>query len=257
MQRFGLQVRLLDGDEARTLEPSIRPDVVGAVFHEEDAFLSPHLFVAGLAQAAAARGAALLPQTEVLSFEQRDGRITGIETTRGTFRPQQVILAAGAWSAPIAREMDFKLPLQPAKGYSITVQRPENAPQRYLYLGEARVAVTPMGPWLRYAGTLELAGFDFSINQRRVQAILRAAGDYLAAGGEADVVEIWRGMRPCMPDGLPVIGRAQRPANLLIGTGHSTLGLSLGPITGQLLAELVHEKRPSLPLDALRPERFR
>jgi D-amino-acid dehydrogenase len=114
-----------------------------------------------------------------------------------------------------------------------------------------------MGPWLRYAGTLELAGFDFGINRRRVRAILRAAGAYLVDRGAPEIVEIWRGMRPCMPDGLPVIGRARQPANLLIGTGHSTLGLSLGPITGQLLAELVKEGRPSLPIHPFRLERFR
>ncbi|MDX1414440.1 MAG: FAD-dependent oxidoreductase [Candidatus Promineifilaceae bacterium] len=256
LQRFGLKMSELDGDAARALEPAVHPAVLGAVHLEEDAFITPYLFVQGLAQAAASRGAVLLPQTEVLSLVQQNGRINIVHTTRGRFSPHLIILSAGAWSALIARELDINLPLQPAKGYSITVQRPENAPQKYLYLGEARVAVTPMGSWLRYAGTLELAGFDFSINQRRVDAILRAAAAYLASYAEPEIVEIWRGMRPCLPDGLPMIGRAQRPSNLLVGTGHSTLGLSLGPITGQLLAELVQEKRPTLPLHPFRPERF-
>ena len=256
MAHFGLQVSLLDGDAARALEPAVKPGVIGAVHHEEDAFLTPHLFVEGLNAAAAEHVAQLLPQTETLSFDQQNGRITTVHTTRGPIHPRQVILAAGAWSANIARELQFNLPLQPAKGYSITVHKPPNAPRKYLYLGEARVAVTPMGPWLRYAGTLELAGLDFSINQRRVQAILTAAAAYLVEGGAPEIVEIWRGMRACMPDGLPVIGRARQPSNLLIGTGHSTLGLSLGPITGQLLAELVQEQRPSWPIDALRPDRF-
>ena len=256
MQHFGLQMQILDAAAARALEPAIHPAVLGAVHFAEDAFITPHLFVQGLAQAAAAQGAHLLPQTEVLTFERQNGRISIVQTTRGPIRPQQVILAAGAWSGLIARELDLDLPLQPAKGYSVTIQRPQNAPNKYLYLGEARIAITPMGPWLRYAGTLELAGFDFSINQRRVKAILRAANAYLAPGAEPEIVEIWRGMRPCLPDGLPMIGRVPQPANLLIGTGHSTLGLSLGPITGQLLAELVQEKRPSLPLHPFDPGRF-
>ena len=256
MQRFGLQMSVLDGDAARAMEPAIHPSILGAIHLEEDAFITPHLFVQGLAQAAAQKGAILMPDTEVLSFARQDGRISAVHTTRGTFYPRQVILAAGAWSALIARELGLNLPMQPAKGYSITVQRPENAPHKYLYLGEARVATTPMGQWLRYAGTLELAGFDFSINQRRVNAIIRAAESYLTPGGEPENIEIWRGMRPCMPDGLPVIGRARKLNNLLIGTGHSTLGLSLGPITGQLLAELVQENRPSLPLHPFQIERF-
>ena len=109
---------------------------------------------------------------------------------------------------------------------------------------------------LRFAGTLELAGFDFTVNRRRVNAILRAADAYLAEGSDREVVEIWRGMRPCSPDGLPYIGRARRCKNLVVGTGHATLGMSMGPITGKLLAELVGEKRPSLPLHSFNIERF-
>lgn len=256
MRQFGLQMTVLDGAAARAMEPAIHSDVIGAVHYEEDAFLTPNLFVEGLAQAATAQGATILPRTEVLGFELGKGRISAVQTTRGEIRADQVILAAGVWSAPIAREVGLKIALQPAKGYSITVQRPEKSPRKYLYLGEARVAITPMGGWLRYAGTLELAGFDFSINQRRVQAILRAAGAYLMQGAGQEVVEIWRGMRPCAPDGLPYIGRSRAVSNLLIGTGHSTLGMSMGPITGQLLGELVQGKRPSLPLEPFRIGRF-
>jgi D-amino-acid dehydrogenase len=146
--------------------------------------------------------------------------------------------------------------MQPAKGYSITGQRPEPSPHMPLYLGEARVAVTPMGPKLRLAGTLELAGFDFSINQRRVQAIRDAAAAYLVSGEMAEPVEIWRGMRPCSPDGLPYIGRSNHYQNLIVATGHAMLGLSLGPITGQVVAELVLGKRPSLDLTPFQIERF-
>ncbi len=168
----------------------------------------------------------------------------------------QVVLTAGAWSAPIAQAIGAPFPMQPAKGYSITVKQPANSPHHYLYLGEARVAVTPMGETLRFAGTLELAGFDFTINQRRVNAVLYAANNYLADSAEKEVVEIWRGMRPCSPDGLPFIGRSHRLTNLTIGTGHATLGMSMGPVTGKLLAEIVQEKRPFLPLQPFQIERF-
>ena len=144
---FGLQMRVLDGPEARALEPSIHPDVLGAVHFEEDAFLTPHLFVEGLAEAAAAHGAAILPQTELLGWAQENGRISAVQTTRAArCIRRRSLLAAGVWSAPLARRLGLKLPLQPAKGYSVTVQRPAAAPGKYLYLGEARVAVTPMGP---------------------------------------------------------------------------------------------------------------
>jgi D-amino-acid dehydrogenase len=256
MRQFGLQMTLLDGAAARALEPAIHPAVLGAVHYEEDAFLTPHLFLNGLAQAAAAHGALILPQTEVLGFEREKGRITAVNTTRGGMRAAQLLLAAGVWSAPLARDLGLHFPLQPAKGYSITVPRPAKSPRKYLYLGEAKVAVTPMGRRLRFAGTLELAGFDFTINQRRVNAILRAAGQYLVNGAQQEVVEIWRGMRPCSPDGLPFIGRSRAVTNLVIGTGHAMLGMSMGPVTGKLLGEIVQEKTPSIPLHPFRVERF-
>jgi D-amino-acid dehydrogenase len=113
-----------------------------------------------------------------------------------------------------------------------------------------------MGPHLRFAGTLELAGYDLSINQRRVQAILWAADDYLTGMEEKEIVEIWRGLRPCSPDGLPYIGRSAAYSNLIIAAGHAMLGLSMGPITGQLVAELAAGERPSLDLAAFNVDRF-
>jgi D-amino-acid dehydrogenase len=188
----------------------------------------------------------------------RGGQVTKVKTTRKTFRPKQVVVAAGAWSPALVRELGLKLPIQPAKGYSLTVQRPEGSPRIPLHLGEARVAVTPMGSQLRFAGTLELAGFDFSINQRRVDAIMRAAGIYLKQPVLEELVleEVWRGLRPCTPDGLPIIGRAAAPDNLLVAAGHATLGMSLGPVTGELVAQLVCEEVPSMDMAALSVERF-
>jgi D-amino-acid dehydrogenase len=256
MQRFGLQMSILDATEARALEPAIHPQICGAVHNKEDAHLTPHLFVQGLAKAAQEAGATILPHTELLGFEVENQRITAVKSTQGEYEPGQLILAAGSWSALIARQLGINFPLQPAKGYSISVKRSGNSPQKYLYLGEARVAVTPMGDMLRYAGTLELSGFDFTINKRRVDAIQRAAGAYLDPVGEVEAAEIWRGLRPCSPDGLPTIGRSRQIANLVVGTGHAMLGISMGPITGKLLAQIIQEQEPSIDLEPFHIERF-
>jgi len=256
MQGFGLQMRILDGEEARALEPAIHPKVIGAVHYEEDAFLRPNLFVLGLAKAAEAHGATLLPDTEILGFDVENGLITAVNSSRGRIEAGQVILAAGAWSVLIARELGINFPMQPAKGYSISVKSSGKSPRKYLFLGEAKVAITPMGDFLRYAGTLELSGFDFTINERRVDAILRAAAAYLDQVGDKEGAEIWRGLRPCSPDGLPYIGRSRDISNLVVGTGHATLGMSMGPVTGKLLAEIVREKEPSINLNPFQIERF-
>ena len=125
-----------------------------------------------------------------------------------------------------------------------------------MLLGEAYVAVTPMGPLLRFGGTLELAGLNLSINQRRVDALLRARRDYLTLADNLELIEIWRALRPCTPDGLPIIGRSASYQNLIVATGHAMLGLSLGPVTGKLVSQVACEEPPAVNLEALRIKRF-
>jgi D-amino-acid dehydrogenase len=152
------------------------------------------------------------------------------------------------------------LPIQPAKGYSVTYEMPDGGPRMPMLLGEARVGVTPMrterARILRFAGTLELAGLDLSIDRRRVDAIRRAARQYLRLPEEPPLIEIWRGLRPCTPDGLPYLGRPRALDNVVVATGHAMIGVSLGPVTGMLVAQLVAGERPMLDLLLLDPDRF-
>lgn len=256
LQEYGLKAELLDTSRVREMVPMVSPNIVGVIHQLEDAHLDPALFVRGLADRAAALGVTILTNTEVLGLEKTGKQITSVNTTRGDYHPQQVVLAAGSWSSQLARDLRLKLPLQPAKGYSVTIKRPAEFPNIPLYLGDSRVVATPMGPHLRFAGTMELAGFDFSINQRRVKAILRAADQYLVGLEEKEVVEIWRGMRPCPPDGLPYIGRTRSIENLIVATGHSYLGLSMGPITGKLVTQIMCGEMPQIDLSAMQVDRF-
>ena len=125
-------------------------------------------------------------------------------------------------------------------------------------MSEAKVAVTPMEDTIRFAGTLELAGFDLSINKRRLQAILKAVPTYLPDidPGALDLIEIWRGLRPCSPDGLPYLGRPRRYDNVVIAAGHGMLGISLAPITGKIVAQLASDQTPAMDISALSIERF-
>jgi D-amino-acid dehydrogenase len=252
----GIASRSLDSAEACALEPAVRPGLAGAIHYPGDAHLIPFDFVHGLARRAEQRGASLHVGTEVLAFETHGQRITRVRTTRGDFEPEQVVLAAGSWSPRLAQDLRLSLPIQPAKGYSITFARPGRAPCIPLLFAEAKAAATPMGRTLRLAGTLELAGLDFSVNWRRVEAIRAAAGAYLADANNLDLLEIWRGLRPCTPDGLPVIGYSRRFNNLLLATGHGMLGISLGPVTGKLVAQLIAGQPPRVDVRDLSPDRF-
>lgn len=276
LKAFGLSAEVLDGQQVRLREPRVRPEVLGAVHFPGDAHMTPALFLRQLARRAEAAGVCIRTGTAVLGFERvgrstlapiqptldRAGRVrvTRVRTTRGDFEPDQVVLAAGAWSPAVARDLRLNIPIQAAKGYSLTLTGSAPNPAMAMLLGEARVAVTPMvspeGPVLRFAGTLELAGLDFSINRRRVDAILRAARGYLAGVEDMQTVEIWRGLRPCTPDGLPIIGRPRSLENVIVAAGHGTLGMSLGPITGKLVAQLACGQPPELDVGPLRVDRF-
>jgi D-amino-acid dehydrogenase len=256
----GITVKVLDGAAVRQMEPLVRPEVIGGVYLPGDAHFTPDLFVRGLARRARRNGLTIHPATEVLGFEVSERKVTTVRTTRGDFQPDQVVIAAGAWSARLVRDLRLKLPLQPAKGYSVTVKRPATSPTIPLALGESRVIVTPMlspsGPVLRFAGTLELAGFDFSIDRRRVNALTRAARTYLVGMDDLETLEIWRGLRPCTPDDLPILGRPPSLDNVILATGHGMLGMSLGPITGKLVSQIVCGEKPDVDLKPLRVERF-
>ena len=257
VQEHGLPMKQMTGPEVHEMEPQVRSDIAGGIYHQDDAHLDPAEFVRGLASRVRERGGTIHEGAEVLGLETSGNRIVAVNTAKGAYRPEQVVLAAGSWSPGLTRDLRLKLPVQPAKGYSVTVKRGTKSPSVPLLLSEAKVGVNPMGPVMRLAGTLEFSGLDITINSRRVNAMIRAAGDYLIDGLESASAEnAWSGLRPCTPDGLPVIGAAESLSNLVVATGHAMLGMTLGPITGKLVAQIVCRQAPIVDPTALSPERF-
>ena len=142
--------------------------------------------------------------------------------------------------------MGLALPIEAGKGYSLTLPAPPRLPAICAILTEARLAVTPMGGALRFAGTMEIAGLDEAINPVRIRGIIASATTYYPeiTAADFDGIAPWRGLRPCSPDGMPYIGRTARYANLSIASGHAMMGMSLGPVTGRLIAEILSGETP-------------
>jgi D-amino-acid dehydrogenase len=258
MQEHGMENKILDAGELTEFTNGLRTNALGGIYFPQDAHLIPDRFVHQLARLIEKKGVTLFKATEVLAFETSGRRVKAIKTTRGSLAAEEVVLTAGCWSAEIARRLQFRIHMAPAKGYSITFKKPSQCPAVPIKLAEARTVLTPMDDMLRFAGTLELAGFDQSINLRRVQAILKAVTAYFPdINPEAlDLLEIWRGLRPCSPDGLPYIGRPPRYDNLILATGHGMLGISLAPITGKIVSQLTVDQIPDIDMAALSLERF-
>jgi D-amino-acid dehydrogenase len=189
-------------------------------------------------------------------LESANGKITRVRSAAGDFEPELVILAAGAWSPMVARGLGLNVPVQPARGYSITMRALQNMPRQPILLGERRIAVTPMGDLLRFTGRLELSRVEPIISQKRIAGIERAVREYIQVDQKLDIKETWAGLRPTTPDGMPIIGFSARHANLLLATGHAMLGLSLGPGTGQVVTDLAMGAKPAFDVRPLAVERF-
>jgi D-amino-acid dehydrogenase len=256
--RLGLDGQLLTAEETAKVDPGIRMEVAGAVYYPQDSRLIPQKFMSELTTATQAAGADIHWSTEVTSWRWKEGKVEAAKTSGSEFHADEFIIACGSWSSEIVRHLGVKLPMQPGKGYSLTISKPRQTPKLGSILMEARVAVTPMGEDLRFAGTMEIAGMDHSVNSRRVDGIIKSVCRYFPDFHPDDFIDapVWAGLRPCSPDGLPYIGRFTRYPNLIAASGHAMMGLSLGPITGKLVSEMLCGEPASIPLEYLSPDRF-
>lgn len=257
LHSYDIELEILNVEETLEMEPTLRPEICGGVFFPEDAHLDPAKFIQALAGRLEELGVSIQTETELLEFKTSRGSITAVRTSRGDFVSKHVVLATGAWTPALLRSLGLRLPVQPAKGYSVSAKRPDTCPERPLYLNEAKVAVTPLEDVLRFAGTLEFSGMDFSINRRRVKAIIEAAKAYLQQIEDLGIVKTWCGLRPCTPDGLPIIDFIPGYKNLIVAAGHGMLGITLAPITGKLISQLICEQTPDLRLKPLAMKRLK
>lgn len=254
--KLGVPFESWTAAELAAREPALRGPLGGAYFFPNDAHCEPDLAVAALAAEARRSGVRFVEGAEAWRFHRDGGRVTAVETTRGAFRASEVVLATGAWSKRVAAELDVRVPMLGAKGYTLLLPPVPTMPRRALQLADRKIAVTPHDDKLRLSGTLELVDADFSITKSRVASILAGARAALDLPEPIEPMEVWRGLRPTVPDGLPMIGRAKGLANLWLATGHQMTGLKTAPATGRLLAELMTGEKPSLDPAPFRPDRY-
>ncbi len=257
-RELGLAAELLDARQTAQIEPGVRMSVVGSVYFPQDCHLSPARLMAVLQERITAMGAAWHWGEEVTRIESSGSTISSVVTTQSRIAVDELVVCGGSWSPGLASGLGLRLPLQAGKGYSLTLQNPRQLPGKCAIFHEARVAVTPMGSSLRIGGTMEIGGLNNTIDPRRVRGIIRSVPLYYPEFQPSDFSDIrpWFGLRPCSPDGLPYLGRPEKYRNLVIATGHAMMGLSLAPISGQLVAELIDRRKPSTNLSLLSPDRF-
>lgn len=255
-QDLGLDVSLLGVEEVNRLQPGIQMNIAGAYHYRCDAHSTPEVFMNQLKKNTLKSGVEIHTETTVKNFQVRGDRISTVVTDRGNFEADEVVFAAGAWTEELLKPLKILLSVQAGKGYRINVEARTGISLPCILM-ESKVGVTPMKGFTRFAGTMEIAGINHNIRENRVNAIAHAATQYYS-GLEIDLNDRKQakcGLRPLSPDGLPFIGRHSSCSNLVLATGHSMMGWSLGPATGKLVTEIISNKKLSMPIGKFSPER--
>jgi D-amino-acid dehydrogenase len=245
-EAFHQPAQRFDGDALLALEPALKPGLAGGWLYQTDAHLRPDKLMAAWRRVLEAHGVTLHEGCAVEDLVRERGRARAVVTSRGEFAADAFVFATGALTPLLSRPLGCSIPIQPGKGYSLTMPRPARCPVYPLIFEEHRVAVTPMVTGYRLGSTMEFAGYDTTLNPRRLDLLKEAARHYLHEPYREPVEEAWYGWRPMTYDGKPIIDRSPLLANVLIAAGHNMLGLSMAPATGKLIAELLGDRPPHL-----------
>jgi D-amino-acid dehydrogenase len=242
--KFGLRSARYDGAALQQLEPALKPGLAGGWLHQTDAHLRPDKLMSSWRAVLQGRGVVIREQCELLGFACDNDRVRAIITSQGEIPADACVIAAGALTPLLNRHLGCKIPIQPGKGYSITMPRPARCPAIPMIFEEHRVAVTPMRSGYRLGSIMEFAGYDTTLHRHRLALLKAGASHYLQEPYCDPVVEEWYGWRPMTPDSLPIIDRSPAFTNVLIAAGHNMLGVSMAPATGKLTAEILSGVKP-------------
>ena len=254
---YDLTATFIPGKELQQFEPALLGDLAGAYFYEGDSHLRPDRLNAAWSENLRKDGVDFVEQCTVDAVTTSGDQVTELVTSHGPMMADHYVFATGAWSGQFADALGCRIPVEPGKGYSVTMTQPEIMPRHPLLIPEKHIGITPFETGFRIASMMEFAGFDDTIPRARIQQLKDSAKPYLKAPEGPVEEDTWYGWRPMTWDSLPIIGRVPGLSNTLLATGHNMLGLSLAPVTGKAVADLVAERHIDLPMDALSPARFR
>jgi D-amino-acid dehydrogenase len=255
-KHFGVEARRIDGEELPDFDPALKRGLAGAFYFENDAFVRPDRLATAWVENLKKDGVTFIEECAMESLEKRGSSVTSINTSRGAMRADHFVIAAGAWSANLAEHLDCRIPIEPGKGYSVTMERPDICPRYPMLLPEHNVGVTPFAEGYRLGSMMEFVGFDTSIPESRIQQLRESATSYLVEPFTDVIQETWYGWRPMTWDSLPIIGHAPGLENTYLATGHNMLGMSLATVTGKLIAEIVQQQETHIEIDPFSPTRF-
>lgn len=255
-EKFNVPATPYEGASLNELEPALKEGLAGAWHYEMDAHLRPDKLMISWRKRLEEQGVTIREQADVTGFERRNGGAVGVKLGDETLEADQFVVASGAVTPFLNKHLGCNIPIQPGKGYSLTMPRPAVCPGIPMIFQEDKVAVTPMQSGYRLGSTMEFAGYDTSINRKRLGLLSRGAEIYLKDPHTTPIEEEWYGWRPMTYDGRPIIDRSPLMDNVWIAAGHNMIGLTLAPATGKLISELVTQSEPHLDIKPYSLTRF-
>lgn len=260
LKEYGVPYELLDADGCVRAEPAlarVKEKIVGGLRLPNDETGDCFKFTQRLAEMAAALGVQFKQNVKIDRLAYEGDRITGVVTSEGMLTADSYVLALGSYSPLMLRELGIRIPVYPVKGYSITVPIVDaaGAPESTVMDETFKVAITRLGDRIRVGGTAELTGYDLTLHQARRDTLEHSVTSLFPGGGDVTRSEFWCGLRPMTPDGTPVVGPTQY-RNLLLNTGHGTLGWTMACGSGQLMADLISGRQPAISLEGLFMDRY-
>lgn len=258
-KELGVEVQILTAEEVFEKEPHAPKNTIGASFYPEDAHLYSNQLMKELHQLLEKRGVTFQLNTEIKNLvETPSGETWAISAQKETFTGDYAIVCGGAWTPDLMKKLHVNIPIQAGKGYSITLKNPPHISRYNFTMEEKKVAITPMGNAMRFAGTMEIVGRNLSITAPKVRAIKKAIlefyPDYVME--DLDKEEVWVGLRPCSADGMPYVGKIENYQNIYISSGYSMVGMSLSFATGEIIKQLMTTGKADLWNPLINPNRF-
>ncbi len=255
-ENFGVPAQRIEGRDLAAFDPALKPGLAGAFHYPGDTSIRPDLLNSSWSARLKERGVTFIEQCQLLSLLKSNRRVTQLATSKGLMQAERIVIATGAWSPLLAKELECPIPIEQGKGYSVTMTRPDPCPRYPMLFPEHRVGVSPFDNGYRLGSMMEFAGYDTSIPAHRIQQLQDSASHYLASPPATGELQTWYGWRPMTWDSLPIIGRAPRLENVFLATGHNMLGMSLATATGRLVAELIAGRATHIDATAFSPQRF-
>lgn len=255
-KKEGLKAEILTSEEVKKMEPNINMKIVGATYYKCDYHTTPHEFMEEMKTYLNTVGVEFYKNERVEDIVIKNKKIWSIITNKQELKSDEFVLTAGSWTSLLSKKIGLNLLLQAGKGYRINSYTNTNITIPAI-LAESKVAVTPMNGFTRFAGTMEIAGINNSINEIRVEAIAKAVSKYFPeiVISKKEKTEASSGLRPISPDGLPYIGKSEKCDNLTIATGHAMMGWSMATATGKLVSEIISGQKLSMAISDFHPDR--